>query len=58
MRRRIREAFRLRHAEFAMPEGTRTDIAFVYVASTTEPYEAVDRAMQRLLAKAAENTPS
>lgn len=52
MRRRIREAYRLHHAAYALPEGMeRTDVAFVYVGSRTEPYEAVERAMHKLLAR-------
>ena len=51
MRRRIREAFRLHHAEYPMPEGARTDVAFVYVGSKPEPYETVERAMHKLLSK-------
>ncbi|MDE6135906.1 MAG: ribonuclease P protein component [Muribaculaceae bacterium] len=51
MRRRIREAFRLHHAEHTLPEGARTDVAFVYVASKPEPYETVERAMHKLLSK-------
>ncbi|MDE6043138.1 MAG: ribonuclease P protein component [Muribaculaceae bacterium] len=53
MRRRIREAFRLNHAAFALPEGARTDVAFVYVASGLEPYAAVERAVTRLLGRLA-----
>lgn len=51
MRRRVRESFRLNHARYALPPGSRTDIAFVYVASCTEPYAAVERAMTKLLSK-------
>lgn len=49
MRRRIREAFRLNHAEFALPEGTRVDVAFIYVSNKLESYVHVERAMRRLL---------
>ncbi len=38
MRRRIREAFRLHHQEFSMPEGVRIDVAFVYVDSKLHSY--------------------
>ncbi|MDE6270822.1 MAG: ribonuclease P protein component [Muribaculaceae bacterium] len=50
MRRRIREAFRLGHAACSLPEGTRLDVAFVYVANSPKPYAQVEHAMQRLLA--------
>ena len=53
MRRRIREAFRLNHAAFPLPEGARTDLALVYVASGLEPYSAVERAVKRLLERVA-----
>ena len=53
MRRRIREAYRLTHSSFALPEGTRTDIAFVYVADSTLPYARVLAAMTRILGRIA-----
>lgn len=55
MRRRIREAYRLTSPRPAFgrdnnPQASRRlDIAFIYVASTPEPYHKVLRAMQRLL---------
>lgn len=49
MRRRIREAFRLNHAACNIPEGTRVDVAFIYVSNKLEPYAHVERAMRRLL---------
>lgn len=49
MRRRIREAFRLHRHEYALPEGTRADIVFVYLASDLVDYGKVERAMCRLL---------
>lgn len=59
MRRRIREAYRLHHAEYPLPEDMeRTDVAFVYVGSRTEPYATVERAMHKLLARiTASETP-
>lgn len=51
MRRRIREAYRLARPDFPMPEGTRLDLALVFVADRTLPFDAVDRAVRRLLAK-------
>lgn len=50
MRRRIREAYRLLHQQFPLPEGARIDIAFIYVANRLEPYARIDKAMRRLLA--------
>lgn len=49
MRRRIREAFRLHHQEFSMPEGVRIDVAFVYVDSKLHSYRRVEQSMLRLL---------
>lgn len=49
MRRRIREAYRLLRDQHPMPEGSRTDLAFVYVDSRLQPYAKVAAAMERLL---------
>jgi len=49
MRRRIRESYRLARPAFAMPDGTRIDLAFIYVADRLMPYASVDRAMHRLM---------
>lgn len=49
MRRRIREAFRLSHHNYPLPEGERVDIAFIYVANDLVPYAAVERSMCRIL---------
>lgn len=49
MRRRIREAFRLHRLDFALPEGSRTDVAFVYVANRLCTYSSVENAMLHLL---------
>ncbi|MCM1066201.1 MAG: ribonuclease P protein component [Muribaculaceae bacterium] len=54
MRRRIREAFRLRHAAYQPAEGERIDLAFIYVADTVLPYAAVDSAVKRILKSMAE----
>lgn len=49
MRRRIREAFRLTHQEFPLPQGLFVDIAFIYVANGLVPYAAVQRSITRIL---------
>lgn len=51
MRRRIREAYRLCRPSFAMPDGTRIDLAFVYVADKVTDYAAVDKAVHKLMAR-------
>lgn len=55
MRRRIREAYRLSHQDFQLPEGTRIDLAFVYVADRQRSYQAVAAAMRALLTKIAQS---
>lgn len=49
MRRRAREAYRLHHRGYALEEGIRLDVGFVYVSNKVEPYREVEKAMQRLL---------
>ncbi|MDE7375491.1 MAG: ribonuclease P protein component [Muribaculaceae bacterium] len=49
MRRRIREAYRLLHQEYPLPDAARIDVAFVYVANVLEPYARVEKAMRRIL---------
>ena len=49
MRRRIREAFRLNHQRFTLPEGCRVDLAFIYVGNKLMHYQATERAMCRIL---------
>lgn len=53
MRRRVREAYRLiRHDHLPATTATgNTDIAFIYVADKTAPYQSVARSMHRLLSK-------
>ncbi len=50
MRRLIRESFRLGKGRYALPEGIRLDVAFVYVADRLTDYATVSRAVNRLLA--------
>ncbi len=49
MRRRIREAFRLLHRNYQLPEGLRLDVAFIYVANGLQPFDRVKSAMEHLL---------
>lgn len=49
MRRRIREAFRLNHQSYPLPEGYRVDVAFIYVGNRTHSYATVERSVRRLL---------
>lgn len=56
MRRRIREAYRLRRPTVMPDSLPATDVVFVYVAQGTEPYSRVDGAMKRLLKKIATAT--
>lgn len=49
MRRRIREAFRLHHQDYPLPEVVRIDVAFVYVDSKLHSYKRVEGSMLRLL---------
>lgn len=49
MRRRIREAFRLNHAQYPLADGLRVDVAFIYVADRLTSYRSVERAVRRLL---------
>lgn len=60
MRRRIREAYRLGHQQYALPEGVRVDLAFVYVADRIKSYRSVEKAVHRILSAMADHytTPS
>lgn len=49
MRRRIREAYRLLRPEILPAPRPNTDIAFIYIADTLEPYARVEKAMRRIL---------
>ena len=55
MRRRIREAYRLHHQDYPLPEGVKVDVAFVYVDSDLHSYQRVERSVCRLLAGIREN---
>lgn len=49
LRRRIREAYRLMHQDYPMPEGVRVDVAFVYVSPDIHPYASIAKSMHRML---------
>lgn len=49
MRRRIREAFRLCHQLYPLPQGCRVDLALVYVDNSLQPYAKVEKAMHKVL---------
>lgn len=49
MRRRVREAYRLCRPDFVLPDGSRVDLAFVYVADKLMDYAAADRAVRRIM---------
>lgn len=50
MRRRIREAFRLLHQDYPMPDGMKVDVAFVYVSSDLHPFASISKSMHKMLA--------
>lgn len=54
MRRRIREAYRLLHQQYSVPAGEKYDLLLIYVDSVLLPYQKVEKAMHRLLAKIAQ----
>ena len=54
MRRRIREAYRLNHQDYELPDGVRVDLGFVYVADKLMPYPSVEKAVKKILAALAE----
>ena len=49
MRRRTREAFRLNHQNYPLPDGCRVDLAFIYVGNGLMDYRTVERAVCRIL---------
>lgn len=51
MRRRIREAFRLQHRDYPLPEGVKIDVAFVYVDSKLHSYQRVEGSVCKLLSE-------
>lgn len=51
MRRRIREAFRLHHHDYPLPDGVKVDVAFVYVDSKLHSYKRVENSICKLLSE-------
>lgn len=49
MRRRIREAYRLCHNDYPLPQGMCIDMALVYVDSALHPYARIDRCVRKIL---------
>lgn len=59
LRRRVREAYRLNRLFLPLNENIAIDIAFIYIGSSIEKYEEIERAIVKLLQKisTALNTP-
>lgn len=55
MRRRIREAYRLQQFDCPLPDGSRIDVAFVYVSQRIEPYDKVSAAVEKILSAISES---
>ncbi len=49
MRRKVREAYRLARVSYPIPEGTRLDVAFIYVSDRLCPYASVEKAVNKIL---------
>lgn len=49
MRRRIREAYRLARPSYPMPDGSRVDVAFIYVADRLCSYASVEKAIGKIM---------
>ena len=58
MRRRIREAYRLNHHNYTLPNDAKIDVAFIYIANSLTPYKSIEKAMRKILKNISENTPS
>ena len=55
MRRRVREAYRLNREILPDSSQLPIDIAFVYVSDTLQPYDRVEKAVKKILAKVSES---
>ena len=51
MRRRVREAYRLNRVNLTIDENTKIDLAFIYVANDLKDYQAVEKAVVKILQK-------
>lgn len=55
LRRRVREAYRLNHHNYSLPDEVRIDVAFVYIANNLQPYKVIEKAMRKILKHISEN---
>ncbi len=51
MRRRVREAYRLNKNDYLAAEDRKIDLAFIYVADGLKDYQAIEKAVIRILHK-------
>ena len=51
MRRKIREAYRLARPDHILPDGSRIDLAFIYVADKLTDYQSVAKAVGKIMTK-------
>lgn len=51
LRRQVRESYRLNRHYLPLEENTAIDIAFIYIGSSIEKYEEIERAIIKLLQK-------
>lgn len=51
MRRRVREAYRINKNTYLIPDEKKIDLAFIYVADDLKEYQAVEKAVIRILHK-------
>lgn len=56
MRRRIREAYRLNHQNYILPNDAKIDVAFIYIANSIQPYKTIEKSIKKILKNISENT--
>ncbi len=56
IRRRIREAYRLNHHNYTLPNDAKIDVAFIYIANSLLPYKTIEKAVKKILKNISENT--